>query len=254
MALAISLALSLVLIACGGSSGETTGDEASATSTPVLLEVATPTPAGETASDQMSEPMYLPGVATSPTPTPAGSPDWDRDALVALYNATGGPDWNDNTNWLSDAPLKEWFGVQTDWVSGRVFWLRLSFNRLNGEIPPEFGNLTGLQYLDLNNNRLMGEIPPELGNLGSLIELNLEGNELTGELPPELGNLYSLERLNLSWNRLTGEIPPELGILLFNLDQLSIAGSRMSLCMPAAFREEQTQRGMVMPWRVPDCG
>ena len=267
MALAISLALSLVLVACGGSSGETTGDEASATSTPVFLEVATTTPAGETASEETSTPVFLevatttpageaagekkpgpvyrPGVATTPTPTPAGSPDWDRDALVALYNATGGPDWNDNTNWLSDAPLREWFGVQTDWASGRVNWLRLSSNGLYGEIPPELGNLTGLQSLYLTDNRLRGEIPPELGNLG--------GNDLTGEISPELGNLYSLESLDLSWNRLSGEIPPELGILLFNLDQLSIAGSHMRLCMPAAFREEQTQRGMVMPWRVPAC-
>ena len=29
----------------------------------------------------------------------------DRAALVALYNATDGPNWVDNTNWLTDAPL-----------------------------------------------------------------------------------------------------------------------------------------------------
>ena len=32
----------------------------------------------------------------------------DRAALVALYNATGGANWTDNTNWLSDEPLSEW--------------------------------------------------------------------------------------------------------------------------------------------------
>ena len=35
----------------------------------------------------------------------------DRAALVALYNATDGPNWVDNTNWLTDAPLGEWYGV-----------------------------------------------------------------------------------------------------------------------------------------------
>jgi hypothetical protein len=33
----------------------------------------------------------------------------DRDALVALFNATDGPNWKDNTNWLTDAPLGDWY-------------------------------------------------------------------------------------------------------------------------------------------------
>ena len=36
----------------------------------------------------------------------------DRQALVALYHAAGGPDWLDRTNWLSDQPLGTWFGVE----------------------------------------------------------------------------------------------------------------------------------------------
>ena len=42
------------------------------------------------------------------------SPETDREALVALYNATSGPNWNINDNWLSDVPVSEWFGVTTD--------------------------------------------------------------------------------------------------------------------------------------------
>ena len=30
------------------------------------------------------------------------SPETDREALVALYNATGGPNWERNDNWLSE--------------------------------------------------------------------------------------------------------------------------------------------------------
>ncbi len=33
-----------------------------------------------------------------------------RAALVALYEATDGPNWVNNENWLTDAPLGEWFG------------------------------------------------------------------------------------------------------------------------------------------------
>ncbi len=38
----------------------------------------------------------------------AGDSDTDRAALVALYNATGGANWGNNGNWLSNAPMGEW--------------------------------------------------------------------------------------------------------------------------------------------------
>ena len=37
--------------------------------------------------------------------------DSDRAVLVALYTATDGPRWANSDNWLSDAPIGEWFGV-----------------------------------------------------------------------------------------------------------------------------------------------
>ena len=40
------------------------------------------------------------------TVTVAQSANPDRAALVALYNATGGPNWVNSENWLSDAPLR----------------------------------------------------------------------------------------------------------------------------------------------------
>ena len=43
----------------------------------------------------------------------------DRAALVALYEATDGANWDDHTGWLSDAPLGDWYGVTTD-AEGRV--------------------------------------------------------------------------------------------------------------------------------------
>jgi len=33
----------------------------------------------------------------------------DKQALIALYNATDGPNWNVNHGWLSDEPLDTWF-------------------------------------------------------------------------------------------------------------------------------------------------
>ena len=43
----------------------------------------------------------------------------DRAALVALYNATDGPNWTNNSGWLTDTPVGQWYGVATN-DSGRV--------------------------------------------------------------------------------------------------------------------------------------
>ena len=91
----------------------------------------------------------------------------DKAALVALYEATDGDNWTNNTHWLSDRPLGEWFGVTTD-ADGRVTWLALGGNQLSGSIPPELGNLANLTWLNLPRNQLSGSIPPELGNLTNL--------------------------------------------------------------------------------------
>ena len=39
-----------------------------------------------------------------------GSIESDREALIALYDSTGGDNWNNNTNWKSDKSLGEWYG------------------------------------------------------------------------------------------------------------------------------------------------
>ena len=155
----------------------------------------------------------------------------DRAALVALYNATDGPNWRDNTNWLADGPLAAWYGVTTDdW--GRVTGLKLRSNALNGQIPPELGSLSNLTSLDLGGNALSGQIPPELGGLSELTLLFLYNNDLTGRIPPELGSLSNLTRLSLGGNELSGQIPPELGSL-FNLRFLFLDGNELSGPIPS---------------------
>ena len=69
--------------------------------------------------------------------TPAAATD-DRAVLEALYHATDGPNWTNNRNWLSDAPLGTCNGVTSD-RTGRVTELRLTENALRGEITPELG-------------------------------------------------------------------------------------------------------------------
>ena len=136
----------------------------------------------------------------------------DRDALIALYNATDGPNWTDNTNWQSDKPLGQWYGVTMD-AQGHVVALSLNQNNLDGSLSDWPGTsqtatkltlasypLSQLATLNLSNNRLAGAIPASLGNLANLETLDLSNNQLAGTIPPELGNLSNLETLSVSGN------------------------------------------------------
>ncbi len=133
----------------------------------------------------------------------------DREALVALYNATGGANWTNKGNWLTNTPIGQWHGVTTD-ANGRVTELDLRENRLTGTIPAQLGNLANLERLYLYDNRLTGTIPAELGNLTNLQVLNLRINQLSGPIPAELGNLTRLTYLSLRSNQLSGQLPQTL--------------------------------------------
>ena len=165
----------------------------------------------------------------------------DRAALVELYNATDGSNWSNSDNWLTDLPLGEWYGVDTD-VSGRVERLDLRGRRdevtgeliphgLTGAIPSQIGRLGNLAELSLSQNRLSAPIPPEIGNLRELRRLTLDHNDLTDSIPSELGNLANLSSLNLGNNNLTGPLPPELADLS-NLTELTLLWNKLSGPIP----------------------
>ncbi len=165
----------------------------------------------------------------------ADSPE-DRAVLVQIHNATGGANWTNSDNWLSEEHfIREWYGVTND-ANGRVHVLFLGGNQLTGEIPAQLGNLTKLEWVSLNQNQLTGEIPPELGSLANLERLRLYNNQLTGEIPAELGSMTNLDHLRLDGNQLTGEIPAELGRLT-NLTVLHLAGNQLTGCVPASWRD-----------------
>ncbi|UCG27158.1 MAG: leucine-rich repeat domain-containing protein, partial [Bacteroidales bacterium] len=176
----------------------------------------------------------------------------DSLALVALYNSTDGPNWTDNTNWLT-GNVSTWTGIT---VSGnRVTEISFDQNNLNGPIPPEIGdldslhvlnlpdnqltgtipvemgNLTRLQHLDLNMNQLTGSIPVGICSLSDLVHIGLHYNQLTGSIPVEMGNLTNLEWLELESNQLTGSIPPEIGNLV-NLTFLNLKVNTLSGTIP----------------------
>ena len=122
--------------------------------------------------------------ALGPSVTVADSQE-DLAALTVFYNATDGANWEDNSYWLSDQPISEWYGVTND-ADGRVTGLYLNDNQLSSVIPAVLANLTKLWWLDLHGNQLSGQVPAELGNLSYLEILYLGNNQLTGCIPAEL--------------------------------------------------------------------
>ena len=151
----------------------------------------------------------------------------DRQVLDSLYRVTGGENWTDTTNWLSDEPLSEWAGVETN-EAGKVVGLSLGGNNLAGSIPPVVGELGDLVTLDLSRNALTGRIPPQVRQLGQLRDLLLYENALEGRLPEELGYMAGLRYLHIGSNELTGVVPRSFNDLA--LDTLYAAGS--GVCVP----------------------
>ncbi len=125
-----------------------------------------------------------------------------RDALVAFYKATDGDHWRDNTNWLTDAPIWEWYGVR--------------------------GGKTGLWSLDFSYNNLKGYIPEEIKGLKSLRNISIREEEgLSGTLPVGISELKWLESLLFYNCNITGAVPEEYSKLT-HLDYFVLEGNHIN--------------------------
>lgn len=99
-----------------------------------------------------------------------------REALIALYKATDGDNWKVNTNWCSDKPVYEWYGINYNyWAnevveSNLVVSLFLEGNNLIGQIPEEFSCL--LDYMNTTEGRVKNQF-----------SFSINGNGLYGKIP-----------------------------------------------------------------------
>lgn len=180
----------------------------------------------------------------------------ERDALVRLYQQTGGASWSSiySQRWLQEPNACNWAGVLCD-DSGSVASLSLQYlsampdelhlfpgmthlflNRASqywdSSIPTELAQLTGLRHLDLSNNGLRGGIPTQMASLTALEGLDLDLNDLGGEIPAGLFQLTSLKRLNLDRNRLRGTLSTQIGRLT-QLQQLLLEDNDLVGSLPS---------------------
>ena len=215
-----------------------------ATTTPTRTSTPTMTPTATSTSTATPTPTMTPNYTQTiiaATATQAAAictgvseiPFAECEALLALYNGTGGSSWTNHTGWLvnSNPCSGPWYGVACS--GNHVTQIILQNNNLMGSIPPELGSLTTLVQLDFQNNSLTGSIPPELGSLTNLNFLSVAGNQLTGNIPTELANLTNLQVLFLGRNQFnSGSIPNEL-LTLSNLVQLDLTNSHRTGTIPA---------------------
>jgi len=155
----------------------------------------------------------------------------ERDALVAIYTATGGPTWTKANNWNTDAHYCSWTGVTCN-SAAAVISLDLTEMGMTGALPQEIGclqflkslyvnenpnmvspipeaicALENLQYLQMIHAGLSGAIPTCLCNLAFAQYIYLSNNQLSGSIPACFGSMQFLRELHLDCNALSGDVP-----------------------------------------------
>ena len=136
----------------------------------------------------------------------------ERDFLITFYKATNGENWTNNTNWCSNKPISEWYGVYVNRL-GLIENIWLSSNNLSGTIPSEIENLKEAKSIFLDYNKLEGTIPESITNLTKLEAFRVYSNQLNGIIPENIGNLSELKELHIGVNKLSGTIPKSIGKL-----------------------------------------
>ncbi len=161
----------------------------------------------------------------------------DSLALVDFYNATDGPNWNNDNNWLTGS-VGTWFGIE---VSGnRVSQVNLPNNNLSGQIPASFNNLTALTQLVISMNAIQSI--PSLSNLNILGRLVCNDNQLTSL--PEVNSSLLTEVLcqnnRLDFGDLEGFQPQGIPLFIYapqakigqERSKYAISGTNTSFFVP----------------------
>ena len=158
-------------------------------------------------------------------------PQAECTALVDFYNATGGPDWTNNSDWLTTTTPCSWYGLSC--VNGYIQSINLGSNNLSGMLPSSWIAFTQLGALNLPNNQLTGPLPTSISLVADnyFVSLDLSNNQFTGSIPGEYADVHQFFVLNLSNNLLTGSIPPEFGNTTF--ESLSLAYNQLTGPVPA---------------------
>jgi len=137
----------------------------------------------------------------------------ERSALISIYNATNGENWN--RTWDLDKDPRNWFGISVK--NGAVTELNLSGNALKGNFPSNLSSFPKLTKLDLSNNQLSGDVAVGISSLSLLTKLDISNNRLTGDPTTSLTGLFNVDDLALGGNLF---VIPDVNSLLQNFNNI----------------------------------
>ena len=107
----------------------------------------------------------------------------NRCVLIDFYEAMGGPNWKRNDNWLTDAPLSKWYGLN---------WNKEIYDEYYGQNSYESYDRYEDHYY-ARRESLLGPLWRRPATGDDVRKLDLEFNNLKGKIPPELGYIAGLE-------------------------------------------------------------
>jgi hypothetical protein len=166
----------------------------------------------------------------------------EYDGLESLYVSANGANWHWNYSdpdsiWQFPVnvtvPCESWYGIEclSKTVGCTIYSMDLSSFGLEGSLPANIGNLTGLVVLTLRANTLHGQLPDTITNLLDLVELDLNTNDFSGQIPVDIWQLTVLSDLDLSFNRFTNVVPTTIGQVC-SLNFLNLAANLFESSLP----------------------
>lgn len=137
-----------------------------------------------------------------------------KAALMQIYDAMGGPQWNLQREWDMKKDLASWDGVSWDADKQE---LKLDFNRtyanfsLKGEFPDCFDGLTSCVHFWVQEQPgITGTLPPSFNKLRKLTTLVIERTSMTSL--PDVFDGMPLGYVGINNNEsMTGPLPETLG-------------------------------------------
>jgi len=184
-------------------------------------------------------------------------PMGDEQVLIKFFNAMGGDEWKESSNWLEvDSNYCDWHGIGCN-DANEVTSIDLVDNDLSGSFPPETYQLSSLSSINLDANFIdfTFEGIEQATNLESLhiagtglktldgVEalrstrintLSLSSNALSAKIPSELFDLTSLTSLALSHNAFSGTLSSDF-TKFSNLRLLHVYGTSIGGQIPEEF-------------------
>lgn len=130
----------------------------------------------------------------------------EKEELSRFYQSLGGDGWDNKTNWSSEKPLNEWYGLSTD-KFGRVELVDLPNNNLIGRVPILHLDHLKRCWLHMNPG-ITGSLPIELADVDYTVDVSECG--ITGAFPDELCDVFMAGDLVIRKNHLSGNIPEKI--------------------------------------------